>query len=128
MSGVSVPVKLMHEAEGHTITIELKNGEMYRGKLIEAEDNMNSQMRDVTFTARDGQVTQLDTVYIRGSKIKFFVLPDMLKNAPFFKRAKGAAVGVGKAGILKAKAAAKAAGRGGAPSGGRGRGRGLGRR
>lgn len=32
---------------------------------------MNSQMRDVTFTARDGQVTHLDTVYIRGSKIRF---------------------------------------------------------
>ena len=35
---------------------------------------MNSQMRDVTFTARDGQVTHLDTVYIRGSKIKYELL------------------------------------------------------
>ena len=29
--------------------------------------------------------TQLDSVYIRGSKIRFMVLPDMLKNAPMFK-------------------------------------------
>eukprot|EP01147_Barroeca_monosierra_P007923 gene7923-10016_t len=118
MAGVSVPVKLMHESEGHVVTVELQNGELYRGKLIEAEDNMNSQMRDVTFTARDGQVTHLDTVYIRGSKIRMFIFPDMLKNAPFFKRTNKGAIGLGKAGILKAK------GRGT----GRGRGRGFTRR
>lgn len=41
---IGVPVKLLHEAEGHTVTIELKTGELYRGKLIEAEDNMNCQV------------------------------------------------------------------------------------
>jgi hypothetical protein len=30
-------------------------------------------------------VAQLDNVFIRGSKIRFFILPDMLKNAPMFK-------------------------------------------
>lgn len=69
---------------------------------------MNAQLEEVTFTARDGRVgkvspndfflvlnalsvfllliSQLDTVYIRGSKIRFLVLPDMLKNAPMFKK------------------------------------------
>ena len=41
---IGVPVKLLHEAEGHTVTMELKNGEIYRGHLIEAEDNMNCQV------------------------------------------------------------------------------------
>ena len=39
MSLIGIPIKLLHEAEGHTVTIELKTGEIYRGKLIEAEDS-----------------------------------------------------------------------------------------
>ena len=41
---IGVPVKLLHEAENHVITIELKNGELYRGTLHEAEDNMNCHL------------------------------------------------------------------------------------
>lgn len=33
-------------------------------------------------TGRDGRVSQLDQVYIRGSMIRFFIVPDMLQNAP----------------------------------------------
>ena len=61
------------------------SGEVYRGKLNEAEDNMNCQMSDVTVTLRDGRTHTLDNVFIRGSQIRFLILPDMLKNAPMFK-------------------------------------------
>lgn len=44
LGSAGVPVKLMHEAEGHVVTIELKTGEMYRGELFEAEDNWNMQV------------------------------------------------------------------------------------
>ena len=30
---IGVPIKLLHEAEGHIVTIELKTGEVYRGQL-----------------------------------------------------------------------------------------------
>lgn len=83
---IGVPIKVLHEAEGHTVTCETNTGEVYRGKLIEAEDNMNCQMMNITVTYRDGRVAQLENVYIRGSKIRFLILPDMLKNAPMFKR------------------------------------------
>ena len=53
-------------------------GQVYRGKLIEAEDNMNSQMASVTVTYRDGRVAQLENIYIRGSKIRFLILPGKL--------------------------------------------------
>lgn len=50
---------------------------MYRGKLIEAEDNMNCQMNQITVTYRDGRMATLENVYIRGSKIRFLILPDV---------------------------------------------------
>lgn len=86
MAQLGVPVKLLHEAEGHIVTCETVTGVVYRGKLLEAEDNMNCQIIGVTCTARDGRVTKLEQVFIRGSQIRFLILPDMLKNAPMFKR------------------------------------------
>ncbi|KAF9450420.1 Sm-like ribonucleoprotein [Macrolepiota fuliginosa MF-IS2] len=85
-AGLGVPVKLLHESLGHVITVELKTGQLYRGKLAEAEDNLNISLKDITVTGRDGRVSQLDQVYIRGSMIRFFIVPDMLQNAPMFKR------------------------------------------
>merc|ERR1711894_3244 len=122
-ASIGVPIKVLHEAEGHIITLETVSGEVYRGKLLEAEDNMNCQLIQITMTARDGRVSQLEQVFIRGSKIRFVILPDMLKNAPMFKKMmvsqKGAGVGRGKSALLKAQVAAR--GRSsdrGAPSGG----------
>lgn len=170
---IGVPIKLLHEAQGHIITIELKTGSVYRGTLFEgkatttaimdnnnthafnknfatclamtkqktrfskascfsqlhgrrkltqeakllynlytliAEDNMNVQLKDITMTARDGRLTQLDQVYIRGSHIRFFIVPDMLKNAPMFKqqgaasmKGKGIGLGRGKATVARAQ-------------------------
>lgn len=34
---IGVPVKLLHEATNHVVTIEVKTGELYRGYLTEAE-------------------------------------------------------------------------------------------
>ena len=49
---------------------------------LTAEDNLNISLKDITVTGRDGRVSQLDQVYIRGSMIRFFIVPDMLQNAP----------------------------------------------
>lgn len=104
---IGVPIKVLHEAEGHIVTCETNTGEVYRGKLIEAEDNMNCQMSNITVTYRDGRVAQLENVFIRGSKIRFLILPDMLKNAPMFKkqigRGTGTGAGRGKSAILRAQ-------------------------
>ncbi|PAV87160.1 hypothetical protein WR25_02377 isoform A [Diploscapter pachys] len=98
MTSVGVPIKILHEAEGHVVTLETVTGEVYRGKLIEAEDNMNCQVSEAVVTFRDGRTHQLDNVFIRGNKIRFMILPDMLKNAPMFKnigRAQKGSIGMG---------------------------------
>lgn len=119
---IGVPIKVLHEAEGHVVTCETTGGEVYRGKLVEAEDNMNCQMANITVTLRNGQVEQVENVYIRGSKIRFLILPDMLKNAPMFRKVqgKGGGAGRGKSAILRAQAAARGRGRGRGDRGDRG--------
>lgn len=49
-SGLGVPVKLLHESLGHVITVELKTGQLYRGKLAEGAcklDILGSRRTDV---------------------------------------------------------------------------------
>jgi small nuclear ribonucleoprotein D3 len=84
--GVSIPVKLLNEAQGHTVTLELTNGISYRGKLIETEDNMNVQLQDVVIIGKDGSSKNTAQVYIRGSQIQFFSVPDILLQAPMFQQ------------------------------------------
>jgi hypothetical protein len=43
---------------------------------------MNVQLKDITVTARDGRVSHLEQVYIRGSHVRFFIVPDMLRYDP----------------------------------------------
>ncbi len=43
---------------------------------------MNVSLKEITVTGRDGRVSQLDMAYIRGSMVRYFIVPDMLQNAP----------------------------------------------
>lgn len=83
---VGIPVKLLHQAEGLIITVELVNGEIYRGMMLEAEDNFNLAMQNVTVTYPNGQIAKMEHVYLRGGQVRFLILPDMLRNAPMFTR------------------------------------------
>ncbi|KAF2705941.1 Sm-like ribonucleoprotein [Pleomassaria siparia CBS 279.74] len=106
-STIGIPIKLLNEAAGHTITLEIDSGEVYRGKLLEAEDNMNVQLKDITVTARDGRVSHLEQVYIRGSHVRYFIVPDMLRNAPMFRsrgtRGRGVGLARGRATVNRAR-------------------------
>ena len=99
-----VPVSLLHEADGFIVTVELKSGELYQGVLEGSEDTMNCQLSDVTYTDSNGNVSHLNSVYIRGSSILFVVVPDMFANSPMFldkRSVKG--TGDGYAGNLRNK-------------------------
>ena len=43
--GVGLPIILLHDAEGAVVTVELKDGSLYRGILDEAQDNMNCTIK-----------------------------------------------------------------------------------
>lgn len=78
----SIPIHLLVESQEHVVTVELSSGETYRGKLVRAEDNMNVQLDNVIVTSREGVKSQLNTVFVRGSHIKMFMLPDIIRYAP----------------------------------------------
>ena len=110
-SQLGIPVKLLHETVGLIISLELKTGHSYRGRLIDLEDSMNCQLTDVTITGRDGSTRLAQTVYLRGSAIRMFVLPDNLRYAAVLtaerdrKGVKGLGMGRGRAEVQRVQAA-----------------------
>ncbi len=90
---ISIPLKVLHESKGHVVSIELKSGELYRGQLMHVEDTMNCLLENVKVTAKDGQLSAMDQVYIRGAQIWWVSVPDALRHAPFLKNIQPAASG-----------------------------------
>lgn len=89
-SNVSIPVQLLLEAINQIVTVELKNGDRYRGELVYAEENMSLQLKSAKCTQKNGQKSTLEQIYMRGSQIKYFILPDILEESPVFKRVRSA--------------------------------------
>ncbi|KAH9259333.1 hypothetical protein BASA81_002376 [Batrachochytrium salamandrivorans] len=84
--GISIPAVILHDAEGFPVTVETKVGEMYQGLLIESEENFNLHLKNVQYTDAKGKTTKLVAVFLRGSRIKMIILPELLQEAPVFQR------------------------------------------
>ena len=66
---------------------QLKSGEIYRGLLTSSSPTMNLTLSSCVRTTSSGSVTSnIDSVYIRGSSVRFIVLPDVLKGAPMLRQ------------------------------------------
>jgi len=86
-SGIGIPILVLHDALGGEITIELKDGCTYTGMLDDVQDNMNCTLKPpLSRTNEEGETSELDMAFVRGSQIRFIVLPQILKEAPYFQR------------------------------------------
>ncbi|KAH7328828.1 hypothetical protein B0I35DRAFT_27977 [Stachybotrys elegans] len=112
-------VRFLMKCANETVTIELKNGTIVHGTISSVTPQMNTALRTVKMTAKGQEPIQLETMNIRGSTIRYFILPDSLPldtllvdDAPKPKN--------------KARKEADRGARGRGRGGGRGRGRGRG--
>lgn len=101
----AAPIRLLHEADGFVVTVETRDGQIFRGTMQGSEDTMNCELRDVSYTDSNGNEGHTDSVYIRGSNILYFVLPDMFANSPIFTEHQKSVKGIadGFAGNLRDK-------------------------
>ncbi|GME35383.1 small nuclear ribonucleoprotein sm d1 [Neofusicoccum parvum] len=120
----SGPAFLM-KCQNETVTIELKNGTVVNGTIASVSPTMNTALRTVKMTPKNRDTMTLDTINIRGSNIRYYILPDslpldtlLIDDAPKPKN---------KARKEQADRGGRGRGRGGRGGRGRGRGRGGGR-
>ncbi|KAF2252508.1 Sm-like ribonucleoprotein [Trematosphaeria pertusa] len=120
-------VRFLMKCQNETVTVELKNGTIVNGTIASVSPLMNVALRTVKYTPRGRDTVTLDTMTVRGSTVRYIILPDSLpldtlliddSPKPKNKARKEADRGRGGGG---------GGGRGGGMRGGRGRGRGGGR-
>ncbi|KAK9773457.1 hypothetical protein AB5N19_05223 [Seiridium cardinale] len=112
-------VRFLMKCANETVTIELKNGTIIHGTITSVSPQMNTALRTVKMTPRGQDPIPLDTMNIRGSTIRYFILPDSLPLDTLL---------IDDSVKPKNKARKEVADRGGARGGMRGRGRGGGGR
>lgn len=71
-------VRFLMKCQNETVTIELKNGTIVHGTITSVSPQMNTALRTVKMTARGRDPLALDTINLRGSTIRYFILPDSL--------------------------------------------------
>lgn len=79
---MSLPLKLLHEAKGMEVSLEVTNGEVYNGILTDVQETMNVVLTQACKTGKAGHTTRYASVLIRGSNIVFFQLSEKLKESP----------------------------------------------
>ncbi|KAF7845733.1 hypothetical protein BT93_L0879 [Corymbia citriodora subsp. variegata] len=66
------------KCQNETVTIELKNGTIVHGTIASVSPQMNTALRTVKMTPKGRDTLSLDTINIRGSTIRYYILPDSL--------------------------------------------------
>ncbi|KAJ5525486.1 small nuclear ribonucleoprotein Sm D1 [Penicillium longicatenatum] len=124
-------VRFLMKCANETVTVELKNGTILHGTITAVSPQMNTSLRTVKMTPKGRDPLSLDTINIRGSTIRYYILPDSLPldtllvddaPKPKNKARKEADRGRGGRGGPRGGGGR---GRGGPRGGGRGRGRGF---
>ncbi|KAK4193715.1 hypothetical protein QBC35DRAFT_371424, partial [Podospora australis] len=72
-----LPLGLLNAAQGHPISVELKNGETLNGHLVLCDTWMNLTLREVVQTSPEGdKFVRLPEAYVKGNNIKYLRVPD----------------------------------------------------
>ncbi|EMD00097.1 hypothetical protein BAUCODRAFT_30555 [Baudoinia panamericana UAMH 10762] len=71
-------VRFLMKCTNETVTIELKTGAIVHGTIASVSPQMNTNLRAAKMTPKGGSQISLDQISIRGSEIRYFILPDSL--------------------------------------------------
>eukprot|EP00290_Baffinella_frigidus_P059538 CAMPEP_0180359074 /NCGR_PEP_ID=MMETSP0989-20121125/11001_1 /TAXON_ID=697907 /ORGANISM="non described non described, Strain CCMP2293" /LENGTH=150 /DNA_ID=CAMNT_0022349825 /DNA_START=97 /DNA_END=546 /DNA_ORIENTATION=+ len=93
-------VRFLMKLSNETVTIELKNGSVVHGTIVGVDMAMNTHLKAVKLTLKNKSPVPLEQLSIRGSNIRYFLLPDnlnldslLVEDAPKHKMGKVSAPG-----------------------------------
>jgi small nuclear ribonucleoprotein D3 len=71
-------IDILQESLNMILTVETLEGISYKGIVIEVDDYMNIHLKDVDVNYKDNTVQYKKNIFIRGTSIKYFILPPIL--------------------------------------------------
>ena len=70
--------RFLMKCQNETVTVELKNGTIVNGTITSVSPLMNVALRAVKYTPKNRDTVTLDTMTVRGSTVRYIILPDSL--------------------------------------------------
>lgn len=71
-------VRFLTKLRSETITVELKNGTVAHGTVVGVDHSMNIHLKSVRLLVPSRNPTKLKALSIRGSTVRYVLLPDSL--------------------------------------------------
>ena len=71
-------VRFLMKLNNESVTIELKNGTVVQGTVHGVDVSMNTFLRNVALTPKGKNQVKYDALSVRGSTIRYYILPDSL--------------------------------------------------
>ena len=78
-------LKILKDSKPFLISIETKGNKTFRGNLIFVEENMNCILENTILIDPNGKISKFKSVFLRGSNIKIFIIPDSLGKVPYIE-------------------------------------------
>jgi len=75
-------IKILNDSRPFLISVETRGNSIFRGNLTFIEDNMNCILENTILIDQNGKISKFKSVFLRGSNIKIFLIPDIFKNTP----------------------------------------------
>ena len=72
-------VRFLMKLKNETVQIELKNGTIVVGSVNGVDIKMNTFLKNVKMTVKDKPQISLDQLTLRGSAIRYVILPETLQ-------------------------------------------------
>merc|ERR1711976_103386 len=72
-------VRFLMKLNNQNVIVEMKTDEVVQGMIYNVENTMNMHLKNVKFTNRFGMEKNFKTMCLRGSNIRFIILPENLQ-------------------------------------------------
>ncbi|KAG8348976.1 LSM domain [Trypanosoma vivax] len=92
----STLIGFLQQLRGTLVEIELNNSTVASGEIAFVEPNMNTHMRHVKITEKGKNPELVETYMVRGSKIRYVILPEAMNTDDVLKKASAARSKSGK--------------------------------
>ncbi|KAK8815046.1 Small nuclear ribonucleoprotein family protein [Blastocystis sp. ATCC 50177/Nand II] len=76
-------VRFLMKLTTESVTIELKNGTIISGTITGVDVAMNTHLKAVKMTIKGRNPVSLDSMSVRGSSIRYVILPDSINLDAF---------------------------------------------
>ena len=102
----SIPLALLREALRQKVKVVLRGNASFLGRLDKVDGGatkLNLHLSLVHYTSPDGHFEAIETAIIRGSQVKWIVLPSIVKEAPQLRKAMNKVIGSKRVGAASSR-------------------------